>query len=422
MMPFSVLRMWSLGLIGWGLLVGGAYLVYEWSNSNPPPQPVRERVDHRQIPTNDAQPEIVAGERPITAESDAGRHIPLLIWGVILVAASVMGAHPFLFLMGRPPRGEPHFFETSRSQTLTRPDGSELHVEHYGPESAPTVILTHGWGQDRTAWYYVQKALQNRFHLVLWDLAGLGKSTGPQNRDHSLEKMAGDLEAVVREATQGPVVLVGHSIGGMVQQTFSRLFPSQLNTSVRGLVFVHTTYTNPLKTAAGSSLWTTLQKPLIEPLNHLTIWLSPLMWLSNWQSYFNGSLHLSMRLWGFAGRQTFAQMDYASRLQARACPAIVARGSLAMLAFDERQTLPQIHVPALVVSARHDRLTRSDASDTIAHLLPNAIEVTLSPAGHLGHWEEHSEFCIALTSFFDSLASAAPVEVTQHAVTGTQIG
>jgi pimeloyl-ACP methyl ester carboxylesterase len=56
-------------------------------------------------------------------------------------------------------------------------------------------------------------------------MPGLGKSQGPRNHDYRLEKMAADLEAVVARVDR-PVVLVGHSIGGMISLTFCRLFPS----------------------------------------------------------------------------------------------------------------------------------------------------------------------------------------------------
>jgi pimeloyl-ACP methyl ester carboxylesterase len=267
----------------------------------------------------------------------------------------------------------------------------------------PTLLFTHGWSLDQSDWNGVRDAFSDRYHLVFWDLGGLGRSTAPRNADHSLEKMAADLEAVLTQATSGPVVLIGHSIGGMIQQTFCRLFPQHLEQRVRGIVFVHTTYTNPAKTAFLSPLLTALQKPVLEPLTYLTIWLAPLMWMSNWQSYWNGSLHLSTRLTSFAGRQTWRHIDHASRLQARAWPAVVGRGMLAMTRFDEQATLPQIHVPALVIAGQDDRLTKPEASHVLAQRLADAKLITLRPAGHFGLWEQQPEFQTALATFVDAV-------------------
>ena len=403
MMPFAVLRTWILGPLSWVMLGVGVYLLYEWSNGVTPPRSIPQTVqeprasDAREI---DDELIVVPAEED---QTDTRGGIYYLAWGLGLTFFSLGGAVPVFLLFGRPPFSEPRSLEGMRTLKVSRPDGSELHVEHYGPETGLTLIFTHGWSLDRSDWYFVQKGLSENHHLVFWDLAGLGNSSAPRNGDHSLEKMATDLEAIITEATRGPVVLIGHSIGGMIQQVFCRLFPQHLNDRVRGLVFVHTTYMNPVKTAWGSVLLSVLQKPVIEPLNALTIWLAPIAWLSNWQSYWNGSLHLTSRMTSFAGTQSWGQIDHSSRLAAKASPAVVGRGNQAMLKFDERATLPQIHQPVLIVSGANDCLTKAEASHTMATLLPNAREVTLSPAGHLGHWEQHQQFEIALTNFTTSL-------------------
>jgi pimeloyl-ACP methyl ester carboxylesterase len=87
---------------------------------------------------------------------------------------------------------------------VARPDGASLHVEEHGPAAgaAPTLLMTHGWDLDATAWYYEKKRLADRFRLVLWDLPGLGLSTQPKDGRYSMEGMARDLRAVL-DATAG---------------------------------------------------------------------------------------------------------------------------------------------------------------------------------------------------------------------------
>jgi pimeloyl-ACP methyl ester carboxylesterase len=245
---------------------------------------------------------------------------------------------------------------------VARPDGSHLHVEFYGPKHAPTLLFTHGWSLDRTAWSYAKQELADRFRLVLWDLPGLGKSTRPTHGEFSLEMLAADLEAVIGAAGDGPIILIGHSIGGMIQQTFCRLFPRELGSRVAGIVLLHTTYTNPLRTAWGATLLRAIEKPVIVPLCYLTAWLAPLAWLSNLQSFLNGSLHFTTRLSSFSGQQTWGDLNYAAWLAVKAWPGVVARGNLAMLDFDEQATLPKVNIPVLVIAARHDRMTKPEAS------------------------------------------------------------
>ncbi|QSJ14321.1 alpha/beta fold hydrolase [Nostoc sp. UHCC 0702] len=122
----------------------------------------------------------------------------------------------------------------------------------------------------------------------------MGKSSRPKNNDYSLEKYARDLAAVIDIAGDKPVILLGHSMGGMINLTFCRLFPEQLKRRVASLILVDTTYTNPVKTCIFSSLVRKLQKPLLEPLLYLTILLSPIFWLMTWLSYLNGLLYIGL--------------------------------------------------------------------------------------------------------------------------------
>jgi len=123
-------------------------------------------------------------------------------------------------------------------------------------------------------------------------MPGLGHSRKPRDGDYSLERHARDLEAVIGVVGGRPDVLVGHSMGGMVLLTFCRLFREDLARRIHGTVLVDTSHTNPVCTTTASGLMRALQKPVLEPLLHLTAWLAPAVWLMSWLGYFNGSSHL----------------------------------------------------------------------------------------------------------------------------------
>jgi pimeloyl-ACP methyl ester carboxylesterase len=403
MMPTSVLRTWFLGILGWVVLGLGIYLIYEWADGTEPNRvPVAADVDA------DGEAETRVVER---ADADRIGGWPALLGGIALVLLSTVGPYPIVALLSRrgPHDPDPNQQE-GRPLSLSRPDGSQIHAEVFGSSTGPTLICTHGWSLDRTDWMYLIDRLSARYRIVVWDLPGLGKSKAANNRDCSLEKYAEDLHAVVGAAGEGATILVGHSIGGMIIQTYCRLHPEMLGKRVNGLALVHTTYKNPLTTMLGAPLLTALQKPLVEPLNYLTIALAPLAWLSNWQSYLNGSTHLMSRFTSFAGRQTGFQVDYSSRLATIAWPGILARGNLAMLRLDEQKTLPTISVPVLTVGGANDRITKPEASERIAAAAPHADLVLLKPGGHLGHWESHDQFLIALDRFVMEVTEAAPAD------------
>lgn len=360
LMPLDFLLRWLSGLLTIALLGGAGYILYQWYEG-----------------------ELVSNAWLLLGAGG-------MLW-------SLLGFMPIL-LFHRPGEDEPKPHRSNRVQRLARPDGSEINVEFYGLDDAPTIILTHGWGPDSTVWYYVKKQLCDRFCVVVWDLPGLGKSQKPKNQDYSLEKYARDLEAVLSLVRQ-PAILLGHSMGGMILLTFCRLFPEHLQQRVAGLIVVDSTYTNPVKTAILSRLLLILQKPLLEPLLHLAIVLSPLLWLTSWLSYLNGSTLLTTEISGFTGTETRGQLNFSTLIGLKASPGVLARGVLAMLRFDETETLAKISVPTLVVVGKSDIATRPVASKRISQEIPQAELTILSPGGHMALMERNQQFAQVISSF-----------------------
>jgi pimeloyl-ACP methyl ester carboxylesterase len=78
-----------------------------------------------------------------------------------------------------------------------------------------TLVLLHGYGEHLLTWRGVVDPLARRYRVVAFDLPGFGGSEKP-DRPYSLARMAGDVVAFLERWTHGPVVLVGHSMGGAV--------------------------------------------------------------------------------------------------------------------------------------------------------------------------------------------------------------
>jgi pimeloyl-ACP methyl ester carboxylesterase len=400
MLPLSVLRTWFGGLVNWVILCAAVYAVWEWADGIDPVPPPR---DERDLRTND-----VTRETSRLNNLDRQGGWPYLAAGIAGLAFSFGGGLPVSFFLGQ--LGGPSPSRTvGKQKHIERPDGSSLFVQTLGPDDGPTLLFTHGWSLDSTVWSDVLERLGRTHRIVVWDLPGLGQSKAAQTRNFSLEKMAEDLAAVAEHAGRGPLILVGHSIGGMITQTFCRLHAKQLGTRVAGIVLLHTTYTNPLNTALGRTFWKAIELPILIPLNYLTVWLAPLAWLSNMQSYWNGTLHIATRIASFSGKQTWGQLNYGAWLAAKAWPGVIARGNLAMLAFDEQETLPHVDIPVLVIAGRHDRMTCPDASDRLARLVPHSIESAVD-SGHLGFWEQPGEIAEIISEFVDRLEFNPPTK------------
>jgi pimeloyl-ACP methyl ester carboxylesterase len=418
LMPFHVLGIWLRGLFALALLGAGASLLREWYEHRRVvvEEPVATRAGEVRPPDDPrardrARRDLGVERRTVEWHFGLNRETASLLGGLALTALSLGGGALGYPLIRRRGADDPRVAEGTDSARggeetyLRRPDGTELRVTCLGPEDAPVLVMTHGWGVNSAEWHYAKDHLASRYRLILWDLPGLGKSQRPDTSDWSLEKMARDLDAVAGLAGARSVVLLGHSIGGMITLTYCRLFPETLGRRVAGLALVHTTSTNPVKTTGLSALFVPLQKPVLEPLCHLMIALAPLVWVMNWMSYLNGTQHRSTERSGFSGRETAQQLDFAARFLPKAWPGVLARGMLAMFRYDATDVLDRINVPTLVVAGDRDRTTNTEASIRMAETIPSASLVILEPAKHMGHMEHHARFAEAVDRFVASCAA-----------------
>ncbi|MBO9521758.1 MAG: alpha/beta fold hydrolase [Nocardioidaceae bacterium] len=100
-------------------------------------------------------------------------------------------------------------------------DGLSLDVRTSGPQDAPlTVLLAHCWTLNQADWSYQVRDLQREFghgiRIVTWDHRGHGASQESPKADCTVANLARDMADVIEQhAAPGPLVLAGHSIGGM---------------------------------------------------------------------------------------------------------------------------------------------------------------------------------------------------------------
>lgn len=369
LLPLSFLLAIVAGLLSLAFLVGGGYIVWAWYTG-----------------------ELIA--------------LSWLVSGVAMLVWSAFGRSLVLMFY---PRGndEPHIHRSEHTEKIQAADGSILHVEFEGPVDGPTIILTHGWALDSTAWYYVRRELSKRYRLVLWDLPGLGKSTQPSDGRYSVARLAEDLRLVIEKTGDKPVTLVGHSIGGFMMLTLFRLHPNLFKQKVNGMVFVDTTHTWPLNTVMAGGLLRVLRWPVIEPLLILTIVLWPLVWLMDIQSYFNGNSHIINRITSLSHAVTRGQLDFAATFNLKDKPSVLAKGLRAVLRWDETETPRKISVPTMVIAGDADRLTKPEAGKEIAAMIPGADFFMVIPAGHNGILEEGQQYSDAITQLVEKVSSSS---------------
>jgi pimeloyl-ACP methyl ester carboxylesterase len=111
-----------------------------------------------------------------------------------------------------------------------------LHIEARG--TGPAVVFTHGFGRTGDTWAPQADALAGDHHVVTWDLRGHGRSGVPPGlytREDALDDLAAVVDAAMAEGG-GPVLLVGHSLGGYFSLAYTLARPE----TVRGLALLST--------------------------------------------------------------------------------------------------------------------------------------------------------------------------------------
>jgi pimeloyl-ACP methyl ester carboxylesterase len=267
-------------------------------------------------------------------------------------------------------------------------DGVRLHAEVCGPPDAPvTIVFCHGYTLSQEVWHYQRLGLQAEARLVFWDQRSHGRSGRSAAEHVSIGQLGQDLDAVLAATAPGagPVVLVGHSMGGMTIMALADERPELFGTKVIGVVLISTTahlvdatswLPGPLRPVArlagpavlrGSSRGR--RAALVERIREA-----------------GGDLaFLSTRFIAFADPDVSpAVVDFLERV-IRATPIdVVADFYLALLAHDRRDALPVIgKVPTLVITGANDRLIPAEQTAELAAAIPGARLVRVPEAGHV---------------------------------------
>ncbi|RRO18707.1 alpha/beta hydrolase [Saccharopolyspora rhizosphaerae] len=255
-------------------------------------------------------------------------------------------------------------------------DGVRLHTEVDGDPDAPvTVVLCHGYLADSAMWLFLRSALGTGARVVSYDHRGHGRSAVGTRARLDLGQLGDDLAAVLDQAAPtGPVVLVGHSMGGMAIMSLAEQRPELFGERVVGVGLV-TTAASPVNGRA------------VLPPETANLVLAAIDRLRLTQVSCHAIRHaarLVARSFAFASRVPPSLVDFLLQLT-RPNP-VHALVSLIpqFLTLDKRAALPVLgQADTLVVGAEHDQTIEPRHSEAIADAVPNARLAMVPKAGHM---------------------------------------
>ena len=282
------------------------------------------------------------------------------------------------------------------SRVVRAEDGVALHVEvDDGPRQdadarpAVTVVLVHGFTARLGEWEGQRAALAGRARVVAHDHRGHGRSGWGSRRRATVDQLARDLDAVLAAVVPaGPVLLAGHSLGGMVLMAWARLHPERVHERVAGVFLLATTAGDvvsdgPLGRVAGALKRAGLLRAALPLLRAWFALVAPVVERVRRPGTRAGRAYTRRYLFGSAD----ADADDVRRVQdmLEETPFTVSAAFYASLAaHDERSSLRLLAGrPVAVVVGTDDRLTPLRANRSIAALVgPDAELVEVPGAGH----------------------------------------
>lgn len=299
-------------------------------------------------------------------------------------------------------------------------DGLNLHVEVDTPTSLdpslPTIVMSHGYCLSLRGWVLQRRAfVEAGYRVVLWDQRSHGQSEMSDLEHCTIDQLADDLRAVI-DATcpEGPLVLVGHSMGGMTTMALTRLHADLVRDRVMAVAFVATA-------AGGEGLTDLGMGPLVgraigqagpRVLSRLAPhqkWLAPVRRLGR------NVEDVLVDRFSFDSPVSEATVRFAADLILSTPFEVMAAFLPAIRMHDEVETLGALRdKEVLVINGTGDLLTPPRSSDQIVERLPGAEHVVVQDSGHLIMLEHPEVVSGQILALIDraEIAAAAGVAVS----------
>jgi pimeloyl-ACP methyl ester carboxylesterase len=286
-----------------------------------------------------------------------------------------------------------------RARTIELDDGAKIFIEEAGPKKKRGAVFIHGSALRTDVWHYQLEGLGDH-RLVFYDLRGHGLSQPKGKNEYSIETLAADLERVIEDSGLEEVVVIGHSVGGMVALDLCANRLEMLGSTIKGLVLVNTTHRPAYETITGGAAVARFERAIRRPLDVVGSQHQAIARLRKIIKP-SDSLFLTVSFAAFGPHASARQIDFTYDMLAETPTDVLFDLFKCYRHFDVTEVLGDIAVPVLVMAGTHDRLTVSGASQYLAEHLPKAELTLIEGCGHMTMLERHDEFNTMVRGFLD---------------------
>ncbi|MFF0814168.1 alpha/beta fold hydrolase [Rhodococcus sp. NPDC003318] len=285
-----------------------------------------------------------------------------------------------------------------RRTTVVADDGVPIAVCEYGPaDAAVTAVFLHGHCMRSESWDLLRDQLEaawnTRVRMVFYDHRGHGDSGRAPASSYTIDQLGRDLATVVAAVVPvGPVVVVGHSMGGMAALAWVRQQPELVRTRLAGIALIATA-ANGL---ADAGLGRLLRSPAVSVFHTAARWAPRATAGSKRVGCAVGAA--AVRVAGTRGRSVDPRVVAITAAMAGQTSIVTVSSFLkSFVDFDESATVSALAgIPAVVVCGTADVLTPLAHSEALAARLPGAELVRIRGAGHSVILERAPEVAAAI--------------------------
>lgn len=253
-------------------------------------------------------------------------------------------------------------------------NGIRLHYAEQGNPNGKPVVFLHGFPDSWNSFRLVLDHFDQKYHAFSLDLRGFGASDKPDtgySRTHFATDVAGFLDAHYLKKA----VIVGHSLGSFIAQTFAILFPERTDKLVL-IGSASATRNNPVV------------REILPAINNLTDPVDRNFLIDFQTSTYYGNLPD-----GF-----FATVIEES-LKA---PAFVWKEAIKTLTEEDHQSeLGKILKPTFIAWGDHDSIFPITEQHKLKKAIPGSLLKVYKDAGHSLNWDHAEEFTKDLENFIE---------------------
>lgn len=306
--------------------------------------------------------------------------------------------------------------DADRGCVVTATDGVPLAVREVGPKDARlTVLFAHGFCNSMGSFHFQRARLAERWgdqvRMVFYDQRGHGRSSAGPVDSYTVPQLGQDLESVMRVmAPRGPVVLVGHSMGGMTVLSHARQFPRNYPARVCGVALI----ASAAQGVTRSPLGEVLQNPALEAAK-IAVRFAPGA-VSAGRGAAKAVIGPVLKAASFGDDAVSPSVArYVEKMMHDTSMRTTVEFLHALETHDEAGALPVLQqVPTLIACGDQDLLTPPAKSEAMMRQLPKSELVIVEGAGHMVHMEQPELINEALERFVEHATPSRLVALTRH--------